>query len=147
MNRIFLGDNLPILKTIPDSSVDLIYIDPPFNTGKTQKRKTIKTTIDINGDRKGFQGNTYLTTIVGEKEYKDNFNNHKLVKIDPQIENSYRLLEPSASIFFIEEFLCPRLIEAYRILKPTGSLYFHIDFREVHYCKVLLDRILGEKVL
>jgi site-specific DNA-methyltransferase (adenine-specific) len=124
MNRIYFGDNLPILKTMPDESVDLIYIDPPFNTGKTQKRTTIKTVQSENGHRKGFQGKNYETTELGTKSYVDSF---------------------ESSDNFINGFLRPRLEEAYRILKPDGSLYFHIDYREVHYCKVLLDEIFGRK--
>src|SRR5215208_5781021 len=119
MNRIYFGDNLPILKSLADESVDLIYIDPPFNTQKTQKRSTIKTVRDDKGDRKGFQGNTYRTIELGIKAYEDKFD------------------------FYIGGFLKPRIKEAYRLLKPHGSLYFHIDYREVHYCKILLDDIFG----
>ena len=120
MNRIYFGDNLPILKTMPSESVDLIYIDPPFNTGKIQKRTTIRTIRSENGDRKGFQGNTYQTVELGTKAFRDSFES------------------------YIEGFLRPRLEEAYRLLKPHGSLYFHIDYREVHYCKILLDDVFGK---
>jgi site-specific DNA-methyltransferase (adenine-specific) len=119
MNRIYFGDNLPILKAMPNESVDLIYIDPPFNTGKTQKHTTIRTIKSENGDRKGFQGNTYQTVELGTIAYKDTFD------------------------AYIEGFLRPRLNEAYRLLKSNGCLYFHIDYREVHYCKILLDGIFG----
>lgn len=121
MNRIYFGDNLKILKEMPDESVDLIYIDPPFNTKKTQKRTTIRTIRDKDGDRKGFKGNTYRTVELGTKSYKDTFDS------------------------YIDGFLKPRIVEAYRILKSHGSLYFHIDYREVHYCKILLDDIFGRE--
>ena len=117
-NQIYFGDNLDILKTMAAGSVDLIYIDPPFNTGKQQARKQIVVERDTNGDRLGFGGNRYQTTVVGERAYRDNFDDYL-------------------------GFLEPRLQEAYRVLKPTGSLYFHIDYREVHYCKILLDGIFG----
>ncbi len=117
-NKIFFGDNLAILKTIDEGSVDLIYIDPPFNTGKQQSRKQIRVEKDENGDRVGFGGNRYQTEVIGERAYRDYFDDYL-------------------------GFLEPRLHEAYRILKPNGSLYFHIDYREVHYCKVLLDDIFG----
>jgi site-specific DNA-methyltransferase (adenine-specific) len=117
-NQIYYGDNLAVLKTLAGEAVDLIYIDPPFNTGKKQARKQISVSQDENGDRVGFGGNRYQTTVLGERAYRDYFDDYL-------------------------SFLEPRLVEAYRILKPNGSLYFHIDYREVHYCKLLLDDIFG----
>lgn len=119
-NLIYCGDNLPILKNMGDETVNLIYIDPPFNTGKLQKRIQIKTTKSAKGDRKGFKGTKYETLTLGTKEYMDIFDNYI-------------------------EFLAPRLEEAKRILAPNGSFYFHIDYREVHYCKVFLDQIFGRE--
>jgi site-specific DNA-methyltransferase (adenine-specific) len=118
MNRIMCGDNLPILKTLPIGSVDLIYIDPPFNTGKTQVRHRISTVRDDAGDRTGFGGRRYKTIRVGTTGYIDFFSDYL-------------------------DFLAPRLEEAYRILSSTGSLFFHIDPREVHYCKIVLDQLFG----
>jgi len=121
MSRVTIqfGDNLPILGALPDESVDLIYIDPPFNTGKVQSRTQIATIRDeAAGDRVGFQGKRYRTIKLGTKEYHDLFDDYLA-------------------------FLEPRLIEAHRILKRDGSLFFHIDYREVHYCKVLLDAVFG----
>ncbi len=120
MNRIYFGDNLPILQSLPDESVHLIYIDPPFNTGKTQKRTQIRTRRADDGDRTGFAGRRYATVKIGERGYRDTFDDYLA-------------------------FLEPRLIEAYRLLTPNGSLYFHIDYREVHYCKILLDGIFGRE--
>lgn len=117
-NRIYFGDNLPILKSLPDASVDLIYIDPPFNTGKTQARTQIRTERNADGDRTGFGGRRYETVKLGSRGYTDIFDDYLA-------------------------FLEPRLEEAYRLLNPDGSLYFHIDYREVHYCKILLDAIFG----
>jgi site-specific DNA-methyltransferase (adenine-specific) len=119
-NRIYFGDNLPILQSLPSESVDLIYIDPPFNTGKTQARTQIRTERSETGDRVGFLGQRYQTIKIGSKGYADIFDD------------------------FLS-FLAPRIEEAYRVLKPCGSLYFHIDYREVHYCKVLLDQIFGRE--
>ncbi len=141
MNYIYFGDNLPILKEMPSGSVDLIYIDPPFNTGKVQSHTAIKTRRDEDGDRIGFQGNAYQTIELGTRAYQDSFGGG--VELPPDLRQAYEKLTPHASIAFIEGFLRPRLVEAYRILKPHGSLYFHIDYREVHYCKILLDHIFG----
>ena len=117
-NYIHCGDNLPILQQMPSASIDLIYIDPPFNTGKVQGRTQIKTARSDVGDRTGFGGQRYETIKVGTRAYSDLFDDYLA-------------------------FLEPRLVEAYRVLAPHGSLYFHIDYREVHYCKVLLDTIFG----
>lgn len=117
-HRIYFGDNLPILQAMPDACVDLIYIDPPFNTGKAQSRTRIKTVRSPSGDRTGFQGRRYQTIQIGSQSFADQFDDYLA-------------------------FLEPRLREAYRVLAPHGSLYFHIDYREVHYCKVLLDQIFG----
>ncbi len=122
-NLIYFGENLKILKKLKNESVDLIYIDPPFNTKKTQKRTTVKTVRDSQGDRTGFKGLTYKTVELETREYQDTFDADE----------------------YIHDFLKPRLIEAYRILKPSGSFYFHIDYREVHYCKILLDTIFARQ--
>lgn len=119
-HQIYYSDNLNILQGLPSESVDLVYIDPPFNTGRTQSRTQIKTERSKTGDRTGFAGNRYETVKIGSKAYGDLFDD------------------------FLA-FLEPRLVEAYRVLAPHGSLYFHIDYREVHYCKVLLDQIFGRE--
>lgn len=117
---VYFGDNLPILQQMPADAVDLIYIDPPFNTGKVQTRTQISTVRDENGDRTGFQGKRYRTIKIGSKGYTDIFDDYLL-------------------------FLEPRLVEAHRVLRSNGSMFFHIDYREVHYCKVLLDGIFGRE--
>ncbi len=119
-NSIYFGDNLTVLQSLPAESIDLIYIDPPFNTGKTQARTQLRTERSDTGDRTGFGGQRYETTRLGSKGYADIFDD------------------------FLG-FIAPRLEEARRVLKAHGSLYFHIDYREVHYCKVLLDQIFGRE--
>lgn len=118
--RIYFGDNLQVLKTLPSESVDLIYIDPPFNTGKEQRYTALRTVRSESGDRVGFGGRRYQTLTLGSRSFVDIFDDYLA-------------------------FLEPRLQEAYRVLAPHGSLYFHIDYREVHYCKVLLDAIFGRE--
>ncbi len=118
--EILLGENLELLKTIPSGSCRLIYIDPPFNTQKTQKRERIGVTRDEDGERGGFAGARYAVVRIASPQYVDRFDD------------------------FIA-FMAPRLEEAHRILTPDGSLFLHIDYREVHYVKVLLDRIFGRE--
>lgn len=117
---VYFSDNLPILQSLPEDLVDLIYIDPPFNTGKIQRRSQISTVRDENGDRIGFQGKRYRTIKLGTKEYADIFDDY---------------------LGFLES----RLVEAWRVLKSSGSLFVHLDYREVHYVKVLLDKVFGRE--
>jgi len=122
MNQILQAENLTALRTLPSGSIPLIYIDPPFNTGTTQQRPRLKTIRDDAGDRTGFGGKRYRTIKLDEvsptHSYTDTFDDYL-------------------------GFLRPRLLEAHRILSPTGSFFFHVDPREVHYCKVLLDEIFA----
>jgi site-specific DNA-methyltransferase (adenine-specific) len=117
VGRIILGDNLAVLATLPSASIDLIYIDPPFNTGHRQTRTRLRTVRDDDGgDRTGFQGRRYRTESLGVSGYDDRFEDF-----------------PS--------FIAPRLKEGRRVLKPTGSFFLHMDYREVHYAKVLMDAL------
>jgi site-specific DNA-methyltransferase (adenine-specific) len=117
-NTIYFGDNLAVLKSIPDSSVQLIYIDPPFNTGREQQRSKVTTKRSDLGNRIGFKGKRYETVKSTILSYDDQFANYW-------------------------EFLEPRLEEAFRVLNKTGTLYLHLDYREAHYAKVLLDAMFG----
>ena len=120
MNVVFEGDNLTILPTLPDASVTLIYIDPPFNTGRKQKRHVTSSTRVDNGGSVGFKGKSY-ERIRGElRRYDDTFDDYWT-------------------------FLEPRLLEAWRLLADDGTLYLHLDYREAHYAKVLLDAIFGRE--
>jgi site-specific DNA-methyltransferase (adenine-specific) len=118
--HIHFGDNLPLLEAMPSSCANLVYIDPPFNTGRIQKRSRFRAVRDDQGDRNGFRGQRYRTAPVDSSSYTDVFDDYLA-------------------------FLEPRLVEARRILTPNGSLFFHIDYREAHYCKVMLDRIFGRE--
>lgn len=120
-NLVVAGDNLPVLQGLPCESFQLIYIDPPFNTGKVQSRQSLKmvrTQTPASGSRVGFQGQTYDTVRGQISAYNDSFSDYW-------------------------GFLEPRLEEAWRLLTPNGTLYLHLDYREVHYAKVLLDALFG----
>ena len=119
MNTIALGDNLEALAAIADGAAALVYIDPPFNTGRPQTRERIRAVRDdVHGDRTGFQGRRYRTVRLGASSFPDTFDDYA-------------------------GFLAPRIEQARRILAPTGSFFLHADYREVHYCKVLLDAVFG----
>ena len=119
-NLVVKGDNLLLTRALPDESIDLIYIDPPFNTGKVQTRQVMKNVRSETGSRVGFKGQTYDTIKGTAFGYNDSF------------EDYWNFLEP-------------RLEEAWRLLTPNGTLYLHLDFREVHYAKVLLDALFGRE--
>jgi site-specific DNA-methyltransferase (adenine-specific) len=119
-DQILLGENLALLPAFADGSFQLIYIDPPFNTGHAQVRKTLAVVGDAQGERVGFQGRRYRTRLLAESYYSDAFEDYL-------------------------GFLAPRLEHSHRLLRDDGTLYFHIDYREAHHCKLLLDEIFGRE--
>jgi len=119
-DQILLGENLELLSGFDDASFQLVYIDPPFNTGKVQERRTVQAVADANGERTGFKGRRYTTRLLAQSSYRDSFDDYLA-------------------------FLAPRLQETHRLLAVEGTLYFHIDYREAHHCKLLLDEIFGRE--
>jgi site-specific DNA-methyltransferase (adenine-specific) len=115
---VVLADNLELLRALPDGCVDLVYIDPPFNTGKPQARTQLRTVADADGDRTGFGGKRYRTEQLGKRSFDDALDDYL-------------------------GFLEPRIREAHRVLTPHGSFYLHLDYREVHYAKVMVDGVFG----
>jgi len=119
-DQILLGENLELLPRFAGESFQLIYIDPPFNTGGTQERRTLRSTRDERGERVGFAGRRYRSQLLSVRSYEDAFEDYLA-------------------------FLAPRLRELRRLLAREGTLYLHIDYREAHRCKLLLDEIFGRQ--
>ena len=121
-NLVVHADNAEYLPTLPDGAFTLIYVDPPFNTGRVQKRQETKMVLNAggDGDRVGFKGRSYDTIKGALHKYDDAFSDYWA-------------------------FLEPRLVEAWRLLADDGTLYLHLDYREVHYAKVMLDAIFGRE--
>ena len=117
-SRIIFGDNRQVLPQLRDGEFDLVYIDPPFNTGRKRTYRRVSVQRDAEGDRTGYGGQRYRTTEVGSISFADAFDDY---------------------LAFVE----PLLRHAHRLLSPQGSLFLHVDPRESHYCKVLLDAIFG----
>lgn len=115
---VIRGDNAEVLPNLPDASFPLIYIDPPFNSGREQRRTSISVVRDDQGDRIGFGGRRYASTPRTSTAFADRYDDYLC-------------------------FIAARLEEAHRLLTSDGTIYFHIDYREAHYCKVLLDEIFG----
>jgi site-specific DNA-methyltransferase (adenine-specific) len=120
VQELLLGDNLELLPRFGDGTFQLAYLDPPFNTGRAQTRRTLKVVRDDDGDRKGFGGRRYRSELLETSSYRDTFADYLA-------------------------FLEPRLREVRRVLRDDGTLYFHIDYREAHYCKLLLDELFGRE--
>lgn len=117
-NLVVEADNISVLPLLPDGAFQMIYIDPPFNTGRTQTRQTTKTVRSAKGNRIGFKGQKYETI------------RQKVTSYDDAVEDYWAFLEPC-------------LEQAWRLLAETGTLYLHLDYREIHYAKVLLDALFG----
>src|SRR5690348_7499446 len=115
---VIAGDNRAVLAALPDGFFDLIYMDPPFNTGRAQARRSLSVSADSDGDRVGFGGRRYRSRLLQTLAYDDTFADYL-------------------------RFLAPRLERARDLLAAHGTLYFHIDYREAHYCKLLLDEVFG----
>jgi site-specific DNA-methyltransferase (adenine-specific) len=117
-DQILLGESLELLPRLASETFTLVYLDPPFNTGRTQVRSTMRAVRDPSSGRTGFAGRSYRTEVLTRSSYRDRFDDYLA-------------------------FLAPRLREARRVLRVDGTLYFHVDYREAHYCKLLLDEIFG----
>jgi site-specific DNA-methyltransferase (adenine-specific) len=116
---ILEGDNAEVLPRLPSGAFDLVYVDPPFNTGRTQESRRLRTVADEHGDRSGFGGRRYRSEPVSRHSYED------------------------SHVDYIG-FLGPRLREAHRLLAPHGTLYVHLDPREAYRVRLLLlDEIFG----
>ncbi len=117
---LIAGDNAEVLAALPEGTFDLIYMDPPFNTGRTQSRRTMAADADPGGTHLGFGGRRYRTSLLSTLVYEDAFGDYLA-------------------------FLEPRIRQARNLLARHGTLYFHIDYREAHYCKLLLDEVFGRE--
>jgi site-specific DNA-methyltransferase (adenine-specific) len=117
---LIAGDNGPALDKLPEGVFDLVYMDPPFNTGRPRTRDTVAVQADLQAHRVGFGGRTYSSRLLRTLSYEDSFGDYL-------------------------DFLGSRLQRMRALLAPHGTLYFHIDYREAHYCKLLLDEVFGRE--
>jgi site-specific DNA-methyltransferase (adenine-specific) len=130
-NQILLGDNLDLMAGMDSGAFQLIYADPPFNTGRKQSRKTVRAVLDEDGDRTGFGGRRYRT--------------EPLSGVGRTGAEALPAAAYADSFDDFTAFLEPRLREMHRLLNESGTLYLHIDYREAHYVKVMLDGIFGRE--
>ena len=120
MRAIVHGENLEALRRLPASFARLVYVDPPFNTGKTQARDRIRVRRGEEGARRGFGGHAYEVERLESPSYEDRFDDYV-------------------------PFVVERIREALRCVTLDGSIFVHVDPRESHYLKVALDGLLGRE--
>mgnify|MGYP006171861671 FL=1 len=118
--NIYFDDNMNVLNEMKSGSVNLVYVDPPFNTGKIQSRKRLETVRSEDGDRIGFKGHTYKTKILSEQSFFDIYDDYI-------------------------RFLRDRIEQTERVLTSDGSFFLHLDYREIHYAKVMCDEVFGRE--
>jgi len=118
--EIVLGDNLTVMAGLANGAFRMIYLDPPFYTGRERTARRLRTEAASDGDRTGFGGRRYRSEALEGSSYRDRFDDYL-------------------------GFLEPRLREARRLLDPEGTLYLHLDYREAHYVKLLCDEIFGRE--
>jgi site-specific DNA-methyltransferase (adenine-specific) len=115
------GDNLPAMAQLPAGAFDLVYLDPPFNTGRPQRARRLETVADdAHGDRTGFGGRRYRSRLLTSLSFDDAYADYLA-------------------------FLEPRLVRIRELLAPHGTVYLHLDQREAHAVKLLLDELFGRE--
>ena len=149
---IVQGDNLAVAATLPSGSFTLVYLDPPFNTGRTQERQVVTarrafTTQEEAPDPDAPDAGTgdsspaVLSAAPGaaepETEVRHGFHGHAYERVRGMLRAYDDRFDDYGA------FLMPRLEEAWRLLADDGTLYLHLDYREAHYAKVMLDAVFG----
>ena len=140
-NKLFFGDNLPILREhIADESVDLVYLDPPFNSNANYNV--------LFKEKSGEQSHAQITAFEdtwewgaeAEETYFETI--QKGGRLSDFLQAFRVLLGPSDMMAYLV-MMAPRLQELHRVLKPTGSIYLHCDPTASHYLKLLMDAVFG----
>src|SRR4030042_6544313 len=140
-NVLFYGDNLPILRSMPTSSVDLIYLDPPFNSSRSYNV--------LFKDERGSSSDAQITAFddtwhwgpSAEQAYLDILQSNP-GEVDDLLAALCTIIGKNQMLAYLV-MMAARLVELQRILKPTGSLYLHCDPKASHYLKIILDTVFG----
>lgn len=144
------GDNLAVAATLPSASFTLVYLDPPFNTGRTQERQVVTATRAFTIQQESVEpgveavaddvsAQVLLNTEQADTatEVRHGFHGHQYERVRGMLRAYDDRFDDYGS------FLMPRLEEAWRLLADDGTLYLHLDYREAHYAKVMLDAVFG----
>lgn len=145
MNRLYYGDNLEVLKQhVHANSVDLVYLDPPFNSNRSYNVIFNRHDIISDADSAQIQAfdDTWRWTPVTEQQYAAYVGGELPSGVADALVAFRTLLgENDATAYLVN--MAPRLVELERVLKPSGSLYLHCDPTMSHYLKVLLDTVFS----
>lgn len=142
VNQLYFGDNLFILRNnVPDESVDLVYLDPPFNSNANYNV--------LFSERSGTSSEAQITAFEdtwhwdegAERSYRE-MAAHGPEQVARLLTGLRAFLSTSDMMAYLA-MMAPRLVELHRVLKPTGSLYLHCDPTASHYLKLLLDAVFG----
>jgi DNA modification methylase len=150
---ILEGDNLAAVRALPDASFTLVYLDPPFNTGRARERQIVTATrtrtipeesdaegqIDPESAESEASVRSYEQPVpeTAPAEIRHGFHGHRYERVRGMLRTYDDRFDDYG------EFLMPRLEEAWRLLADDGTLYLHLDYREAHYAKVMLDAVFG----
>lgn len=150
---ILEGDNLAAARTLPDASFTLVYLDPPFNTGRARERQIVTATrarmtpeeSDAKAEIDPESADSAASVRSDEPsdaetppaEVRHGFHGHRYERVRGMLRTYDDRFDDYG------DFLMPRLEEAWRLLADDGTLYLHLDYREAHYAKVMLDAVFG----
>ena len=135
---VIQGDNLAVAATLPSASFTLVYLDPPFNTGRAQERQIVtarRTASDA--EQEADAGDAGDAEPAPPTEVRHGFHGHRYERVRGMLRTYDDRFDDYGA------FLMPRLEEAWRLLADDGTLYLHLDYREAHYAKVMLDAVFG----
>ena len=145
-NRLYFGDNLPIMREhIPDESVDLIYLDPPFNSNATynvlfRERDSTESAAQIQAFEDTWKWNEQTARQYDEVVIEGP------TRLANLLQAMHSFLAPSGrgnDMMAYLTMMAARMVELHRVLKPTGSIYLHCDPTASHYLKLLMDAVFG----
>ena len=141
-NSLYYGDCLEIMRAFPDESVDLICLDPPFNSNENYNKIFKDSGMNIDPQIK-----TFDDTWKWSGAAKDRVERIKNAFASPasKVIQSFELIIPKSQMLAYTSYMAERIAEMHRILKPTGSMYLHCDPTASHYLKLIMDAVFGEK--
>jgi site-specific DNA-methyltransferase (adenine-specific) len=144
-SHLYFGDNLDVLREyVPTASVDLVYLDPPFNSNRAYNVIFARSERVADANQAQIQAfdDTWRWSPATEEQYHEMLMGAVPSRVADVVRALHTLLGENDALAYLVN-MAPRLVELHRVLKPTGSLYLHCDPTMSHYLKVPLDAIFG----